>query len=74
MNDRHQGIDLIPYDLTPLQAALIEWGRKNPYGRITVVFQDGVPVQALAPTKDGVGTETILFDKVARKMGLLPAN
>lgn len=66
-----QGVDLIPYDLSPLQAALIEWGKKNPYGRITIVFQDGVPVQALVPTQDGVGTETVLFDKVARKLGLL---
>lgn len=72
--NRQQGIDLIPYDLTPLQAALIEWGKQNKYGRITIVFQDGVPVQALVPTRDGVGTETILFDKVARAMGLLPAS
>jgi len=71
MIKRQQGIDLIPYDLTPLQAALIEWGRQNKYGRITVVFQDGIPVQALVPTKDGAGTETVLFDKVARKAGLL---
>jgi len=64
-------VNLIPYELTPLQAALIEWGKQHPYGRITIVFQDGVPVQALIPTKDGVGTETIPFDKVARKLGLI---
>jgi len=70
---QNKGVNLIPYELTPLQAALIEWFKRNPYGRITIVVQDGVPVQAIVPTKDGVGTETILFDKVARQLGLLPA-
>jgi hypothetical protein len=65
------GIELLDYKLTPLQAALIEWGRQNPYGRITIVFQDGVPVQALVPTEDGAGMQTVLFDKVARKAGLI---
>ena len=68
----NKGVNLIPYELTPLQAALIEWAKQNPYGRITIVFQDGVPVQALIPTKDGVGTESVLFEKVARQLGLLP--
>ncbi|MDD5512040.1 MAG: hypothetical protein PHI12_14725 [Dehalococcoidales bacterium] len=67
-----KGVKLIPYDLTPLQAALIEWGRQNAYGRITIVFQDGVPVQGIIPTEDGAGTQTVLFDKIARKAGLLP--
>lgn len=66
-----KGVNLIPYELTPLQAALIEWGKQHPYGRITIVFQDGVPVQAIVPTKDGVGAETVLFDKVARQLGLI---
>jgi hypothetical protein len=65
------GVNLVDYKLTPLQAALIEWGRQNPYGRITVVFQDSVPVQAIIPTEDGAGTQTVLFEKVARKAGLL---
>ena len=67
----NKGVNLIPYELTTLQAALIEWGKRNPYGRLTIVFQDGVPVQAIVPTKDGVGTETVLFDKVARQLGLI---
>ena len=67
----NKGVNLITYELTPLQATLIEWGKQHPYGRITIVFQDGVPVQAIVPTKDGVGTETVLFDKVARQMGLI---
>ena len=66
-----KGVKLILYELTPLQAALIEWAKQHPYGRITIVFQDGVPVQALVPTKDGVGSETVLFDKVARQLGLI---
>ena len=65
------GVELIECKLTPLQAALIEWGKENPYGRITVVFQDGVPVQGLVPTDDGAGTQWILFDKIARKAGLI---
>lgn len=65
------GIKLIDCKLTPLQAALIEWGRQNPYGRITIVFQDSVPVQALVPTEDGAGMHTVLFEKVARRAGLL---
>ena len=68
---QRKGVKLITYDLTPLQAALIEWLKRNPYSRITIVTQDGVPVQAIVPTKDGVGSETIMFDKVARKLGLL---
>lgn len=66
-----KGVNLIDYKLTPLQAALIEWLKRNPYGRITIVAQDGVPVQAIVPTKDGVGTETVLFDKVVRQLGLI---
>lgn len=66
-----KGIKLITYELSPLQIALIEWGKAHPYGRITIVFQDGVPIQAIVPTKDGTGTETILFDKVARQLGLI---
>jgi len=65
------GVELIECKLTPLQAALITWGKENPYGRITVVFQDGVPVQGLVPTDDGAGTQMILFDKIARRAGLL---
>jgi hypothetical protein len=66
-----QGVNLIDCKLTPLQAALIEWGKANPYSRITIIFQDGVPVQAVVTTDDGAGMRTVLFDKVARKAGLL---
>lgn len=65
------GVTLIDYKLTPLQAALIEWAKMNPYGRIHIIFQDGIPVQGLVPTEDGVGTKTVMFDKVARRAGLI---
>ena len=62
---------LVNYQLTRLQAALIEWGKQHPHGRVTIVFQDGNPVQALVPTDDGIGIESVLFDKVARQAGLI---
>ena len=66
------GVKLIECRLTPLQAALIEWGRAHPYGRIReLTFQDGVPVKAEVYCEDGTGYETIMFDKFARKAGLL---
>ena len=66
------GVKLIPYNLTPLQAALIEWAKKHPYGRIQqLVFQDGIPIRAEVITEDGTGTEMVLFDKVARQAGLI---
>jgi len=68
----NKGVNLVTYELTPLQAALIEWGRLHPYGRIQdLVFQDGVPVQARIYLPDGTGTEMVLFDKIARQAGLL---
>lgn len=69
--DNKSGVNRVTYQLTPLQTALIEWGKKHPYGRIQVIFQDGVPVQALVPTEDGMGTETVMFEKVARQMVML---
>jgi len=66
------GLKLVEYKLTPLQAALIEWGKQHPYGHIReLVFQDGIPVKAEIPCEDGTGYETIIFDKFARRAGLL---
>lgn len=70
---KRQGVNLIPYDLTPLQAALIEWLKANPYSRIEIVVQDGVPIQALVTTEDGVGKKSVLFSDVAKKLKLLPS-
>jgi len=67
-----KGVNLIPYELTALQVALIEWGKKHPYGKLReITFQDGVPVEAIAYTEDGTGTELVRFDKLARKAGVL---
>lgn len=66
------GVELVECKLTPLQAALIEWGKQHPYGRIReLVFQDGIPVKAEVPCEDGTGYETLLFDKIARRAGLI---
>lgn len=68
------GVNLIDIKVTPLQAALIEWGKQHPYGRIKELrFQDGVPVEAVMYTEDGTGTELVRFDKFARQAGLLKA-
>lgn len=62
------GVNLVPYQLTPNQVALIEWLKKNPYSRIEIVTQDGVPVQALVPTEDGLGRKSVLFSDLTKKM------
>lgn len=67
---KRQGVNLIPYELTPLQAALIEWLKANPYSRLEIVVQDGVPIQALVATEDGVGKKSVLFSDVAKKLKL----
>lgn len=67
-----KGVNLVTYDLTPLQVALIEWGKAHPYGRIRELrYQDGVPMEAVVYTEDGTGTELIRFDKLAKNAGLL---
>jgi len=66
-----KGVKLITYELTPLQVALIEWLKANPYSRLEIVVQDGVPIQALVITEDGVGKKSVLFSDVAKKLKLL---
>ena len=65
------GVNLITIKVTPLQAALLAWLRANPYSRIELVIQDGVPIQALVNTEDGVGKKSVLFSDVAKKLKLL---
>ena len=48
-------------EVTPQQAALIDWMRDHPHSRINLVIQDAQPVQALVPTDDGLGTQSVLF-------------
>lgn len=66
-----KGVKLITYELTPLQVCLIEWLKANPYSRLEIVVQDGVPIQALVTTEDGVGRKSVLFSDVAKKLNLL---
>jgi hypothetical protein len=63
---------MIPYNLTPSQAALIEWGKAHPYGRIRELqFQDGIPMKAEVYLEDGTDTELVLFDKFAKQAKLI---
>jgi hypothetical protein len=68
-----KGVDMtFVYELTANQAALIEFGKLHPFGKLKEIqYQDGIPVKAEMYLADGTGTETVLFDKVARKLGLL---
>ena len=66
----HTGVNLVQYMVTPMQRALLEWGKLNPYSRIELVFQDGVPVQAFVHTEDGVGKKSILFSDIAKRNNL----
>jgi len=66
-----KGVKLVTYELTTLQVALIEWMKANPYSRLEIVVQDGLPIQALVATEDGVGKKSVLFSEVAEKLKLL---
>lgn len=69
---REEAVHLITRKVTPLQNALLEWGKEHPYGKLKELqFQDGVPVMAEMYLEDGTGTVTVPFDKIARKAGLL---
>lgn len=63
-------IKQLPYLLHPNEAALVEWLRRNPHGRINIIAQDGIPTQAVVPTEDGLGMTSVLFSKVALCYGL----
>lgn len=61
----------LPYLLHPNEAAIIEWFRRNPYGRLnSICAQDGVPTHAYAPTADGLGETSISLSRVALTYGL----
>lgn len=64
------GVILIDYKLTPLQAAFIEWCKKHPYARIIELkLHEGVPLEAQVNADFGV--ETVRFDRIAKEEGLL---
>lgn len=67
------GVNLIDYKLTPLQAAFIEWCRRHPYAKITELkIHEGIPLEASVRTADGFGYETVRFDKIAKEGNLIP--
>lgn len=43
----------------PYWEALYRWAEEHKHGRITIVFQDGIPVNIIVPTEDRLGTETV---------------
>lgn len=63
----NKGINLVSYDLAPVQAAFIEWCKRHPYSRIRELkIYEGVPLEAEVYTKDGIGTDTVRFDKLLK--------
>ena len=69
MNDK-TGVNLVPYQLTPLQVAFIEWCKAHPYSRIQELkMHEGVPLEALVYNE--MGTETVRFDRIAKEAGLI---
>lgn len=66
------GVNLIDYKLTPLQAAFIEWCKRHPYARIREIkIHEAVPLEAEVISDDGLGTETVRFDRIAKEAGLI---
>jgi hypothetical protein len=65
------GVNLITYQVTPLQAAFLEWCKKHPYARIIELkLHEGIPLEAQVSVSFGV--ETVRFDRIAREEGLIP--
>ena len=65
-----RGVNLIPYELTPLQAAFINYLKKHPY----ITFEklkchESVPLEAQINIE--FGTETVRFDEIAKEAGLI---
>ncbi len=69
------GINLVDYQLTPLQAAFIDWCRLHPYSRIVELkIHEGVPLEASVTTEDGFGYDTVRFDKIVAEQAKLKRN
>ena len=67
------GVTLVTVQVTPLQAAFLEWCKQHPYSRIRELkIHEGVPLEANRSSDDGFGEETVRFDKIAKACGLLP--
>jgi hypothetical protein len=66
------GVNLVSYQLTPLQVAFIEWCKKHPYARIREIkIHEAVPLEAEVISEDGLGTDTVRFDRIAKEAGLI---
>lgn len=60
-----KGISTITYEVTPVQAAFLEWCKRHPHCVIHMLqIYEGVPLEVKIPTPDGIGLETVRFDKV----------
>ena len=71
MTDRI-GVNLITYQVVPLQAAFLEWCKLHPFSRIRELkIHESVPLEAQVYTDDGLGTETFRFDRIAKEAGLI---
>jgi len=67
----NKGINLVNYELTPIQAKFIEWCKEHPHARIRELkIYEGVPLEAEVYTKDGIGTDTVRFDKLLKSANL----
>lgn len=65
-----KGVNLITYELTPLQVAFIEWCKQHPYITFDKLkVHEAVPLEAQVDT--GFGLETVRFDIIAKEQGLL---
>ena len=64
------GVKLIEYRVTPVQAAWFEYLKLHPY----IIFDklkvhEGIPLEAQITTE--LGVETVRFDKIAKDLGLI---
>lgn len=67
------GVNLVTYQVTPLQAAFLEWCKKHPYACIVELkIHEGVPLEATV--SNSLGRETVRFDRIAREENLIPAS
>jgi hypothetical protein len=66
------GVNLVTYQVTPLQAAFIEWCKLHPYARIREIkIHEAVPLEAEVISEDGLGTDIVRFDRFAKEAGLI---
>lgn len=64
------GVNLVSYNLTPLQVAFIEYMKAHPYITFEKLkIHEGVPLEA--QVTGSFGTETVRFDRIAKEEGLI---